>query len=540
MIRLFVGLKLRLLRNTFRSSGGPALLLFCFVVVGLTFASFVYISRTSPGMARWMAPSMTFAVAVGWAFGPIVFGASDETIDTSRLALLPLRGRDLAPGITAASMIGPAPVGVTVALFAFCLHPLAGNAQDTSLMIGALVRAGLIAAAIVATMVFSVVMSRLVLTALGNLLRRRNRRDSATIFAGLAAGLLAVASQLARYLGVDADLVRSGGRVVRWLPGGWSGEAIGQLLRGESIVVPVALIVATLALTRVLARLWTGVLSTALSDVSEGGEVTSIDGHMLQEAAWAWTSWLPASGRASAELLRLVVSKELRYLRRHPRYRIQVVTQGIVLFVGGAPFIAAVADKQPEAVLVGCVPALTAGITSSNLFGADGRALWGEVVALPSLKIVLRGRSLTFAIFGLAASAVVTLATAAWTGGWEFFHVAIGAAVGMALTGAGVGSYTSTLAPVNFPDDSNPNPFATEATGQGFLNALITFGGVLVGLLLAAPILYGLAQARMSPANGIVLLLLAPVYGLAMYLALTSVAGRRADRRAPDLVASLA
>lgn len=536
MIRLFIGLKLRLLRNTFRSSGGPALLLFCFVVAGSTFASFVYISGTSSGMARWLAPTMTFAVAVGWAVGPIVFGASDETIDTSRLALLPLRGRDLAPGITAASMIGPAPVGVTIALLAFALHPM--NSPNS--MPQALIRSVLIVAAVGATMLFAVVMSRLVLTALGNLLRRRNRRDSATIFAGLAAGFLAVASQVARYLGLDATLVRTVGRVVRWSPGGWTGEAIGQLVRGESIVVPVALILATMALTRVLARLWTGVLSTALSDVSEGGEVTSIDGHMLDDAAWGWTSWLPPRLRSSAELLRLVVSKEIRYLRRHPRYRIQVVTQGIVLFVGGAPFIAAVANREPAAVLVGCVPALTAGITSSNLFGADGRALWGEVVALPSLKIVLQGRSLTFAILGLAASAAVTFATAVWTGGWEFFHVAIGASVGMALAGAGVGSYISTLAPVNFPDDSNPNPFATETTGQGFLNALITFGGVLIGLLLAAPILYGLAKARVSPANGLLVLALAPVYGVAIYLALTSIAGRRADKRAPDLVASLA
>ncbi len=485
-------------------------------------------------MARWLAPVMTFAVAGGWAFGPIVFGASDETIDTSRLALLPLRGRDLAPGITAASLIGPAPIGMTATLLAFATHPLTQDQGATIL------RMMLIAIAVVATMVFAVVTSRLVLTALGNALRRRNRRDTATIFAGLAAGFLAVASQIARYVGVDANLIRSVGKVVRWLPGGWSGEAIGQLMRGDSFVIPVMLIAATIALTRVLAQLWNGVLTTALSDVAEGGEVTSIDGHMLGDPAGEWTASLPARYRPSAELLRLVIAKELRYLRRHPRYRIQVVTQAIVLFVGGAPFIAAIANRQPEAVLVGCVPALTAGITSSNLFGADGRALWGEVVALPSLKIVLRGRSLTFALLGLAASVVVTLGTAAWTGGWQYAHVALTASIGMALTGAGVGSFTSTLAPVNFPDDSNPNPFATETTGQGFVNALITFSGVLVGLALAGPILYGLARARMSAADGIIVMALAPVYGLGLYVALTAVAGRRADRKAPDLVSLLA
>ena len=68
----------------------------------------------------------------------------------------------------------------------------------------------------------------------------------------------------------------------------------------------------------------------------------------------------------------------------------------------------------------------------------------------------------------------------------------------MALTGAAVGAFTSTLAPVNFPEDNNPNPFATENTGQGCVNAIITFTGVLAGLVMAGPILAGLAFSRTS------------------------------------------
>ena len=534
MIGLFVGLKLRLLRNTFRSSTGAALILFTLLVLVCTVIAWVYVATTSDGQLRWLGPVLSFSVLIGWVFGPMLFGASDETIDTTRLALLPLQGRDLAPGITAASLIGPAPIGVSAVLLAFTVRPLG----DFGL--GGLGRIGLIVIAAFSTMTFAIVASRLALTLLGNALRKRNRRDFATVLAGLGAGLLALGSQVVRYAGIDAALVRSIGRVARWLPGGWSGEAMGRLANGESVIIPTALILATIGATLLLGRQWTKALTHALSDVADGGEARAIDGHMLGEAPWSWTQRIPSRHQETVDLLRLVMAKELRYLRRHPRYRIQVVTQAIVLFVGGAPFIAAIADRQPAAVLVGCVPALTAGITSSNLFGADGRALWGEVVALPSLDIVLRGRSLTFALLGLVTALVVTLATAAWTGGWQFVHVALGAAVGMACTGSGVGTYTSTLAPVNFPDDNNPNPFATETTGQGFFNAVITFGGVLVGLMLAAPILFGLARARTSPSAGLAVLALAPVYGIGVYLVLTRIAGRRADRRAPDLVAALA
>ena len=146
------------------------------------------------------------------------------------------------------------------------------------------------------------------------------------------------------------------------------------------------------------------VLDKALTEVSEGGEAESISGHVLRAPKFGWTRFVPADRLARVDLLRLIVAKEVRYLRRHPRYRIQVVSQVIVLVLGGAPFISAILNRQPESVLVGCVPALTAGITSSNLFGADGRALWGEVLALPSLKPILQGRSLTFALMGLVSA----------------------------------------------------------------------------------------------------------------------------------------
>lgn len=534
MTILFARLKLRLLRNTLRTSAGYTLVIFTVLTLVLSVSLSVLILSASAELHRWLAPALTFAIALGWVAGPLLFGAADETIDTTRLALFPLGGRELAPGVATASLLGPGPIAAALPLFAFAARPLGDSDWSGP------TRSILIVVAGVTTVAFAIVLSRLLLTALGNALRRRNRRDFATLIAGLGAGSLAVGSQVMLALGFDRSTLLDIGHLVRWLPGGWTGEAIGQLADGGSIAIPALLIGLTGAITVALTARWTEVLDTALTEVSDGGEADSIGGHILDDAPWGWDRIVPSRRHDTAQLLRLVMAKEVRYLRRHPRYRIQVVTQGLVLVLGGAPFISAILDRRPESVLVGCVPALTAGITSSNLFGADGRALWGEVLALPSLRVVLRGRSLTFALMGLIAALLVTLASAAWTGGWQYVPIALGAAVGMAFTGAAVGSFTSTLAPVNFPDDDNPNPFATENTGQGCVTAIITFVGVIIGLAMAGPILVGLSWAQSSTVGGLTVMAVAPPYGLGLYLLLTDRAARRADRKAPELVAILA
>ncbi|MDA3040400.1 MAG: hypothetical protein O3C27_12905, partial [Actinomycetota bacterium] len=116
---------------------------------------------------------------------------------------------------------------------------------------------------------------------------------------------------------------------------------------------------------------------------------------------------------------------------------------------------------------------------------------------------------------------------------------ALGAAVGMALAGAGIGAYSSTLAPTPFPDEANPNPFAGSSPGGGCLNGIATFSGVMVGLLAAAPILAGLGLAQDSPLAGVVVALGSPVYGVGVWYLATGMAGRRVDRKIPELLLTL-
>ena len=135
---------------------------------------------------------------------------------------------------------------------------------------------------------------------------------------------------------------------------------------------------------------------------------------------------------------------------------------------------------------------------------------------------------------------LLTLGSAWWTGGWRFVPAALGAAVGMAFTGSGIGAITSVLAPSPYPDEDSTNPFATSTPGAGCLPAAITFTGVVCGLVLSAPILFGLARADEQTGAIALVAALAPCYGIAIWFVSTAIAGRRGERRGPELVSYLA
>lgn len=475
--------------------------------------------RTATDAERFIAtPILGVLFVLTWAFGPVLFGNSDETIDTTRLALIPLDPDRLAAGLAVQALVGPGPIAAVIALAG-----IASRAPN--------IWSGLLAAlAVIGTVVFATTLSRMLLTGLGSGLRKRRSRDLATMITGLSIGAAAVGLQLFVVYGSSIDLgtLASIADIVRLTPFGWPGDALGRASTG-ALLIPTIELMATAAMVFVAIRVWAVLLERALTDVTE------------HEDESLTTRPLVAVGQGgSLAAWRVTFVKERRYFARHPRYRVQVMSQATVLILGGAPFLAAIIRREPEAVLFGCIPALTAGVTGANLLGPDGRALWAEYLALPSLTPLLRGRALTFAALGVLAAITLTLGSAWWTGGWRFAPAALGAAIGMALTGSGVGSITSVLAPSPYPDEQSTNPFATSTPGSGCLPALITFVGVIAGLALSGPILYGLAQAGDHPnAIALVAALSAP-YGIAVWLATTSIAGRRAERKGPELVSYLA
>ena len=52
---------------------------------------------------------LTAVLALGWAVMPLFFPSGDETLDPTRLVMLPLRARPLVPALLAASLVGHRP-----------------------------------------------------------------------------------------------------------------------------------------------------------------------------------------------------------------------------------------------------------------------------------------------------------------------------------------------------------------------------------------------------------------------------------------------
>ncbi len=518
MITLFVRLKLRLLRNVFRTPAGPGLFVFTILALGIGSVAALAMRSATDAERFIVTPILGVAFVLTWAFGPVLFGNSDETIDTTRLALIPLDPNRLASGLAVQAVIGPGPIAAVIALAG-----IASRSPDVW-------SAGLAGAAVLATVVFATTLSRMLLTALGSGLRKRRSRDLATLLTGLSIGAAAVSLQLFVVYGSSIDLgtLAAIADVVRLTPFGWPGDALGRASTG-ALLVPAIELAATIAMVAVAIRVWAVLLERALTDVTEH-----------EDESLTTRPLVPVGQGGTMSAWRVAFVKERRYFARHPRYRVQVMSQATVLILGGAPFLAAIIRREPEAVLFGCIPALTAGVTGANLLGPDGRALWAEYLALPSLTPLLRGRAVTFAALGVVAAIALTLGSAWWTGGWRFAPAALGAAIGMAFTGSGVGSITSVLAPSPYPDEQSTNPFATSTPGAGCLPAFITFGGVIAGLALSAPILYGLAQAGEQPEAIVLVAALAPPYGIAIWFATTAIAGRRGERKGPELVSYLA
>ncbi len=518
MIATFARLKLRLLWNAVRYGQGLGLILFTSLAGILSAAGIVNARSAGVDDLDVALPLLSLGLTVAAVFSPLLFGSTDETVDTTRLALFPLDTRHLALGMGTAAVIGPGPI----ALFL----PLAAVATRAPGPIPFVL--GLIAATTLVTLV--AVLPKLVMTIFGALLRRRRSRDIATVASSLVVTFVLLVVQGGIFFGssIDRRHVEVASDTARILPTGWPALALDRSLDGE-VWWPIFFIGASWILLAYLLLTWARVLERSLSNVDEGGPADDLGGHLVQR------------GSDTPHRVRPVLAKEWRYLKRHPRYRVQVISQALVVFIGGVPFLSAVLDRRPEAVLFGCIPGLTAGLTGANLLGPDGRALWAEAIALPHLRPLLRGRSLVFAGIGIGGSLLVTLGSAAYTGGWRFVIPALAAALGMSATGAGIGSLTSTFAPVPYPDESNPNPFASGLSGGGCVNGVVSFTGVIVGLIVAAPILVVISQASDGSIPILAAITIAaPAYGATIWLLTTAKAGRLLERRLPSILTDLA
>ncbi|MFF3392335.1 transporter [Streptomyces sp. NPDC002669] len=524
LVPVFVRLKLALLRNGLRQSAGRRAAYIASVVFALLIAASQLIGlivlRGHDHVAS-VVVLMAGVLAVGWAVMPLFFPSGDETLDPSRLVMLPLRPRPLVSALLVASLVGIGP------LFTFCL--VAGSVFAVAY--GA---AGAVFAVVCGplALLLCVTLARAVATANTRLLSSRKGRDLA-VLSGLviAVGFQVVnfgAQQLGRTGGLAAlDPVAD---VVRWLPPASAIGAVDSASRGSYGQAAGQLLLSVAAL---LALLWLWQRSlTKLMTAPDGSTLAAAD--TAREKAGKEGSRLSAllpPGRTGP-----VMERSLRYITRDPKTKAAWVTSLAVGLI--VPLFNALQGNG--SVYFACFAAGMLGIQMYNQFGQDTSAFWMVLLTISSPRdayLELRARALALLLITLPYTVLVMVLTAAVLGDWGALPEALG--LSLALLGGmlATGAVASAVFPYSIPQEG----FKNVAPGQGGLAWISVFGGMLSAGLFCAPLIAALIWLHVADHQQWlwVLLPVGAAYGALISWAGLRIAAPRTAERLPEILTAV-
>ena len=548
MAWVFVRLKARLMANGLRGGGqrmvgtvvaaiyGALLALGGFAVLAVAGTR----SRDGPVTAMLVAA----VLVVGWAVVPILGFGSDETLDPSRLQLLPLRRRDLMLGLLAASCFGIGPIATLIVLSG----AVVGFAP---LGIGAVI----VALAAVVQLAVCIALARALVTAMSGWLRSRKGRDLRI----LIVPLLVLAPQLLRFVNLPRHSTLGSLRPLTsaagWVPALFPMRALVAASHGRLAVAMVELAggPATVALlcwwwARSLDRIATVADAPATRPVNRTGAAapaTAAGSPATTTAAAAMSAGRPATrdplfGAALAWLPRTrtgaVAAREFRVNWRDPRRRVQTISTVVFPFFVVVSFLRRGIGHQPGLAYAALLAIGLGGPRVNNQLGMDGRAWWVHEANGADWRSDLTGKNIGVSLTSLPIAIVLATVLAAVSGGWSQLPAVVTLAVALEEVELAIGNVMSVRAPFGVPE-SRSNAFASN-TGQGCIAGLLMLLSLAVAGLLCAP---GIIAVVVVP-SGVgraVIGLAAMACGYLLWRLGLSIAVRVGNRRGPEVLESL-
>lgn len=512
LARLGVSLRWRLVRNRAERLGKKTQRFAIFL--GLVYAAgniagLVWMRFAEDINAERTLVLLVSSLASGWIFGPILLGGVDETVDPTRLALLPLRRVELFTVQLAAALSGIGPVAAFVGLGIGVPLAFANDALDVPIAM----------VAAVVTVLTVAGFARAVAAILALAQRSRFGRDIAVLTAAFIAGGLFVAGQLASsFTGEAARTVIDGLQRAPWA---WSTNAIVALRADEmgTALVWLAISVATLAGSLALwATLSTILLARGERSVRAGRRS---DRPVLNGATTRF-------GAAMA--------KQWIYLRRSPNNRVALLFG--MAFGVAFPIVQIfqLGSDKPTVAAFGVLLAMVANVgATGNILGFDAGSLWMEVLAGGPSRVHMAARSLIALPNLLLPTWFSAVIVGAWTDQWRSVAVMALLAVPVALLVLAQGLVTSVLAPWPVPDGDNPFGNRQAADGRGGRLARIALSGLGMALLASTPLL--VATFVLLPDAGVWLVpVVGLVYAVGVYAAVMRWVGRQLDGSEPEFV----
>ncbi|MFK0225781.1 transporter [Streptomyces sp. NPDC090303] len=523
---VFVRLKLSLLKNGLRQSGGRTAAYIVTIVFGALFAAGTVLGFAllrGHEDADTVAVLLVGVLALSWTFMPLFIPSGDETLDPSRLVMLPLLPRPLVRALLVASLVGVGPV-LTTALAVGAVLAVAHGAVATVLAV----------LAVPLTAVTCVALSRAVAAANIRLLTSRKGRDLA-LLSGL---IIAVGMQFVNF--AAQRLGQSGGlgalepatAVVGWLPPAAAIGAVDSASRGDYAVAAARLLLTVAALAALLS--WWQRSLVRLMVEPDGSTIGAAPDAGAQEkaAGSGLLARILPGGQTGA-----VMERSLRYVWRDPKTKASWVTSlaiGLIVplfnaFQGGG------------SIYFACFASGMLGMLMYNQFGQDGSAFWMVAQTISTKADAyaeLRARAQALLVITLPFTVLVTGATAGVLGAWQQVPEALGLALGLLGAMVGTGALTSARFPYSIPQDSG---YKNVAPGQGGLAWISILGGMVSAGVLCSPLIAATIYLHVSDQQSLLWLLLPAglLYGALLTFGGLKLAAPIAAKRLPEILVAV-
>ncbi|MFE0701981.1 transporter [Streptomyces sp. NPDC058872] len=522
---VFVRLKLSLLRNGLRQSGGRTAAYVLSSVSGIVLSAvlvLVFVLLRGGSHAYPVAVLVVGVTALSWAVMPLFVPSGDETLDPTRLVMLPLHPRPLVRALLVASLVGIGPV-LTFLLSVGAALSLAHGAAGTLVAV----------LAVPLTTLTCVALSRAVAAANVRLLTSRRGRDLA-LLSGLviAVGMQVVnfgAQRLSRAGGLES--LEPAAKVVGWLPPAAALGAVDSASAGDHAVAAARLLLTAAALAalvywwrRSLVRLMVEPDGSTIGAAGDAGAGEKDGGGRLGRI-------LP-DGRTGA-----IMERSLRYAWRDPKTKAAWVSSLAIGLI--VPLFNVY--QGVGSVYWACFASGMLGVLMYNQFGQDASAFWMVAQTISTAAdafVELRARTLAVLSVTVPYTVLVTVLTAAVLGAWSRLPGALGLALGLLGAMVGTGAVTSASFPYSIPQDSG---YKNVVPGQVGLAWISIFGGMFSGAVLCSPLIAVTLYLHFSDRQSLLWVLLPAggLYGALLVLAGLKLAAPRTAKRLPEILAAV-